>query len=150
MKVFRIVKKNRADDISGTGAVLNPGRWNKRGTAVLYTSESKALALLEVLVHLPGAFIPQYTIITLEIPDDSILTIKISDLPANWYQYPAPTILSEITLQWIDDGKYIALQVPSCIIHTSHNYILNCHHKEYKKVKILEKQNFYFDKRLRK
>ena len=35
-------------------------------------------------------------ILSLEIPDDSITEIEIDQLPRNWTDYPAPTILSEI------------------------------------------------------
>ena len=57
-------------------------------------------------------------------------------------------ILSEIAEKWIEENKTIALKVPSCIIHSSHNYILNCRHPEYSKVKLLECKNFKFDSRL--
>lgn len=151
MIVFRITKSKRASDISGTGAALNPGRWNTRGTPVLYTGESKEIALLENIVHIPPMLTPELDILTIEIPDDSITKLKIKDLPTNWSQFPAPTILSEIGQKWVEGGTSIALMVPSCIIHSSHNVILNCSHKNYhSKIKIVDQRAFYFDSRLRK
>lgn len=148
MIVYRITKSKHASDISGTGAALFPGRWNQKGTPVLYTGESIAIALLENIVHAPPMITPDLDILTLEIPDDSILELKISDLPSNWSNYPAPTILSQIGQRWVNEGKKISLKIPSCIIHTSHNYILNCQHKNYNRVKIIDHSKFYFDPRL--
>ncbi len=151
MIVYRITKSNRASDISGTGAALNPGRWNMKGTPVLYTGESKEIALLENIVHIPPLLTPKLDILTIEIPNDSITKLDIDDLPSNWLQFPAPTILSEIGQKWVDEGKFLALKVPSCIIHSSFNVILNCSYKDYvKKIKIIDQKEFYFDSRLRK
>ena len=150
MIVFRISKSKRSSDISGTGAALYPGRWNKSGTPVLYTGESKEIASLENIVHIPPMMTPNLDILTLDIPDDSITELTITDLPSNWHQFPAPTILSELGQKWIDENKTLALKVPSSIIHSANNFILNCNHKDYKIVKILSKKKFYFDLRLRK
>lgn len=151
MIVYRITKSKRASDISGTGAALNPGRWNMKGTPVLYTGESKEIALLENIVHIPQMLIPELDILTIEVPDDSISKLEIEDLPSNWLQFPAPTILSEIGQKWVDEGKYLGLMVPSCIIHSAFNVILNCSHKDYhQQVRIIEQHTFYFDTRLRK
>ena len=43
-----------ADDLSGTGAARNPGRWNSRDRPIVYSSSSIALACLETVVHLAG------------------------------------------------------------------------------------------------
>lgn len=150
MIVFRITKSNRASDMSGYGSATHPGRWNKKGTPVLYTGESKEIALLEAIVHIPPMMSPKLDILTIEIPDDSITVLTTKDLPSNWFQYPAPTILSEISQNWIDEGRTIALKVPSSIIHSSNNIILNCQHKNYSSVKITNQKRFYFDTRLRK
>lgn len=151
MLVYRITKSKRASDISGTGAALNPGRWNIKGTPVLYTGENKEIALLENIVHIPPMLTPKLDILTIDIPSDSITELEITDLPPNWSQFPAPTILSEIGQQWVESGTSIGLRVPSCIIHSSHNIILNCLHKDYhSKVRILDQRNFHFDSRLRK
>lgn len=148
MVVYRIANSKHASDISGTGAALYPGRWNKKGSAVLYTAENKELALLENIVHAPPMFYPELDILTLEIPDDSILEFKIEDLPKNWFHFAAPTLLSEIGQNWIIKGETIALRVPSCIIHSSCNIILNCRNPRYGEVKVLEQNKFKFDPRL--
>ncbi|OQX82034.1 MAG: hypothetical protein B6D64_01215 [Bacteroidetes bacterium 4484_276] len=148
MIVYRIANRKRALDIQGTGAALYPGRWNKKGIPVLYTGATKEIALLENIVHAPPLIVPDLDILKIEIPDDSITELKASDLPQNWGRYPAPIILAEIGGRWILKGETIALKVPSSIIHTSVNYILNCSHKKYKHVKVLEHGHFPFDPRL--
>lgn len=150
MLVYRITAKKHAGDLTGKGAATFGGRWNKKGSPVLYTGENKEIALLETIVHTPPLLIPELDILTLEIPDDSITAIDIAQLPENWTVYPAPAILSEIGERWIKEGKTLALRVPSSIIHSSHNYVLNCRHPEYSKVKLIERKNFEFDTRLKK
>jgi RES domain-containing protein len=148
MIIYRITPAPHAADIHGTGAALFPGRWNKKGIPVLYTAESRELALLETLVHIPPLIIPELEILTLEIPDDSIAQLNKEDLPANWSEYPAPVSLAEIGNNWVKEGKTIALKVPSCIIHSSSNYILNCQHTQYDTVKVISHNGFYLDLRL--
>ena len=148
MKVYRIAGKKHASDIYGSGAAIFGGRWNRKGSPVLYTGESKEIALLELIVHTPPAIVPALDILTLEIPDDSIFEIEIKDLPNNWTNYPAPSILAEIAEEWIASNKSIALKVPSSVIHSSRNYILNCRHPEYHAVKVIEQVGFRFDRRL--
>lgn len=149
MVVYRITNAQHAADISGTGAALYPGRWNKKGTPVLYTGKTKEIALLENIVHIPPMISPQLDILTIKIPN-SITRLKIKDLPDNWAQFPAPTVLSEIGQNWIDKGKTLALEVPSSIIHSASNLIINCKHPLFSKVKITEQKKFHFDSRLTK
>lgn len=54
MKVFRIDRKKYLDStLSGIGASRATGfRWNSLNTRLVYTAESRALAILEVAVHL--------------------------------------------------------------------------------------------------
>jgi len=150
MIVYRITGRKYANDLSGIGAATYGGRWNKKGSPVLYTGETKEIALLETIVHTPPMLIPKLSILTIEIPTNSITDLEMQDLPTNWYDYPAPTILSEISERWILKGDSVALKVPSCIIHSAKIYILNCNHKDFKNVKILDSKNFHFDTRLKK
>jgi RES domain-containing protein len=148
MIVYRLASKKYSNDLSGAGAALHGGRWNKKGTPVLYTGESKEIALLETIVHIPPMIIPKLDVITLDIPDDSIKTLEIEMLPVNWSNYPAPTVLSEIGQQWVNEADKLALRVPSCIIHSAYNILLNCLHIRYSEVIIIDKSDFKFDFRL--
>lgn len=136
--------------MSGFGASMYPGRWNKWGTPVLYTGSTPEIALLEYLVHLPAGLSPSVEMLSIELPDDSIEELNPEELPSNWHHYPAPSILADIGQVWIDRQSSIALKVPSCIIHSSRNYLLNCRHPRYGEVKIIEREEFRFDKRLLK
>lgn len=56
-RIWRIATRGptwRADDLSGSAAAQDPGRWNSSGVPVDYASTSIALACLETLVHLSG------------------------------------------------------------------------------------------------
>ena len=110
--------------------------------------QEKVIALLEAIVHTPPMLVPDLDILTFEIPDDSITEIKIEDLPRNWIDYPAPSILAKLGQDWVAKGNTIALKVPSCVIHSACNYILNCRHSDYSKVKLIEHKDFHFDSRL--
>ena len=59
-----------ADDMSGTGAKVTGGRWNTPGAAVVYTSQTRALACLETVVHLNAGGLPlNRYLVEVAIPD---------------------------------------------------------------------------------
>lgn len=149
MKAYRIASKKHAADLSGTGAAIYGGRWNKKGTPVLYTGEIVEIALLETVVHTPPMLIPALELLVLQIPDDSVETLLAANLPANWRNYPAPSVLAEIGQQWIDENKAVALKVPSSISPTAAIVILNTRHAHFKRVTLLSSEDFYFDPRLK-
>lgn len=148
MQVYRIASRKYAYDLSGLGAALNGGRWNRKGTPVLYSGESREIALLETVVHTPPLLVPELDLLVLDIPGDSISEFNVADLPPNWMEYPAPAILAEMGEDWVQAGKTIALKVPSCILDTAHNYLLNPRHPEYHRVQLVEHAPFRLDKRL--
>src|SRR6516164_9317441 len=91
MIVYRIGRTRYANDLTGEGARLNGGRWNHKLTPCVYTSESRALALLEYTVNVNIDDIPRALSFTvIEIPGDSILQLPIADLPGNWAAAPSP------------------------------------------------------------
>lgn len=89
--LYRIGKTKRIKDLSGEGARLYGGRWNVKGTPVLYTSDSTALATLETLVHTPLNLMPKnLSILTLQLPDSLDFTsINPEELPKKWGVNPA-------------------------------------------------------------
>ena len=59
MTIFRLSKQKYSDNLSGIGAELSGGRWNNKGTRILYTSDSRALCTAEIAVHMPIGLIPK-------------------------------------------------------------------------------------------
>jgi RES domain-containing protein len=150
MIVFRLCRKNYANDLSGRGAEINGGRWNSQGISALYTSSSRALCAIEIIVHVPAGIIPaDYYLVTIDIPDDApINTIDIKNLPANWNSNPISASTQRIGNAFFAGQKELVLKVPSAIIKDEWNYILNPVHKDFQKVKIIDTEPFAFDTRL--
>jgi hypothetical protein len=66
----------------------------------------------------------------------------------NGLHYPAPSEITMIGDEWINSHQSIALKVPSCIVPSASNYVLNCSHTDYGKVKIIDISPFKIDNRL--
>ncbi|WP_378187276.1 RES family NAD+ phosphorylase [Aquimarina sp. W85] len=151
MRVFRIAKKQYIDDLNGIGAKTVGGRWNAKGIAILYTSTSAALSILEVLAHLPVAFFPEdMAIATIEVPDKYIGSFSKETLPKHWDKIPPPIENHDFTMDWINQQKFVGFKVPSIIIPKEQNLLINPNHPNFKSVKIVEIEPFNFDSRLLK
>lgn len=153
MQVFRMARYNRRYDLSGYGAYLYGGRWNLPGLAVLYTAELRALALVELLVHLPVEDLPQdMYLLTLEVPDDvSLEELTVHDLPDDWRSIAHPQPTARLGQEWLKSGRSLALRVPSVVVPQEHNLLLNPAHPEFFRVRLAqEPELFAFDERLRK
>ena len=149
MQVYRIAKEAYIRDLSGIGAKTVGGRWNFKGVAVLYTSSSVSLSMLECLAHFPPAFAPKnMSMATINIPDDSVCEFKISDMPNNWQGVPSPRQLKEMAHQWIKAQEFLILKVPSIIVPNESNYIINPFHTAFSKVTLVEVSPFSFDTRV--
>lgn len=71
-----------------------------------------------------------------------------SDLQNNWRKYPAPTGLQQLGKDWLLRGESVGLMVPSVIIPTEFNIILNPEHDAMKKLKVIATRKFSFDPRM--
>ena len=153
MIAYRIVKEFYAHDLSGRGAEKYGGRWNSKGNPVLYTSINRALALAEVLVHLPYSYIPDDLIILtieLSIKESQIYKPKLESIENKWDEVPYNNVSQEVGDRWIRDNRYLAMKIPSVIIKGEHNLLVNPKHLLFDKVVIKEMEPFIFDRRLRK
>lgn len=150
MIVFRLSKSKFANDLSGKGAEKSGGRWNSKGTALVYTSASRALCTTEIAVHTPLGNLPlDYTIISIEIPDDiRIQEFASADLPADWKSIPHAHSTQEIGDRFVTDEIFAVLKVPSVIVQDEYNYLINPAHEDSRKIKIKAIEPFNFDERL--
>jgi RES domain-containing protein len=148
-QAWRIVKEKHATTaFDGQGAWLFGGRWNSRGTRIVYTSGTLALAALESLVHLnpPVAF--KYVAIPLEFDEALLETITIAGLPTNWTEEPPPPATMKLGDLWIKQARSAVLELPSAVIPAESNYLLNPAHPDFKKIAIGKPVPFSFDQRL--
>jgi RES domain-containing protein len=150
LNVYRLSKKKYSDDLSGLGAELTCGRWNYKGTRVLYTSESRALCTAEIAVHTPMGLIPRdYYLTTIKIPDEiKINSINENDLTENWKSFPYSGLTQKIGDEFIKQNNSLVLKVPSAVVQGDYNYLINPSHIDFSTIKIVNKEPFSFDERL--
>lgn len=145
--VQKIALKNA---FSGVGALIYGGRWNPKGVPVVYMSESLALASLELLVRLSKqekdhAFLA----IPVLIPGDvSVEALDIKKMPKGWRDCKTPLVTQEIGNRWVKEGRSAVLKVPSVIVPSEYNLVVNPRHADFTKIKPGPPQSFSFDPRL--
>ena len=150
MDVYHLGTTKFARQLNGEGAKLHGGRWNLIGTPCIYCSESRALSVLQYAANLRLDEMPSDLSITIySIPDKSWKQFGESDLPKNWKLKPVPQNVKEWGNMQLTESKWLALKIPSVIIPTEFNFILNPLHPDFKKVKIKGVQSFQFDSRVK-
>ena len=116
---------------------------------MVYTSQSAALAALEMLVHLGRASIlHSYVLIPCAFDDAAVSRLDRRRLPGNWRSYPAPPELQLLGDDWVKSGTSAVLVVPSAVIETVSNYLLSPHHRDFRAIRVMEPQPFELDVRL--
>lgn len=155
MKVYRIEReKYLSTTLSGIGASMDDGnRWNSRLTRMVYTAESRALALLEVAVHLDlSEDLPlDRFLVEIEIADEAVVKeISLKDLPADWSELPPTGSTQAVGDDFVHQNAALLLKVPSCIVPDEFNYLLNPLHADMQRVKVVKTMSLSLDERLRK
>ena len=150
MLVYRLLKKKFSASLSGTGAAAAGGRWNSKGTEIIYTSDSRALSMLEKYIHLPSGIIPKNLVMmAIDIPDNvSIKIVDIKTLPTNWSEDTQISQTRKTGDDFITSNSACILKVPSAIVPSDHNYLINPAHPDFSKIKTVSVDDFPFDKRL--
>jgi RES domain-containing protein len=155
MKVYRIEREKYLDTtLQGVGSALTEGyRWNSLTTYLVYTAESRALATLEVAVHLD--FLEDLPTdrfyVEIEIPDDiEILELSIDQLTENWDSKPPLLETQFIGDDFVSQKNAAVLKVPSAIVPPEFNYLINPNHPDSAKIKVISTQRLQFDNRFKK
>jgi len=149
VQAWRIVReKYLATAFSGGGASEFGGRWNLPGTRMVYTSASQALAALEVLVHLnpPQSF--KYKAIRIQFDERLAQHLPIQELPADWTAEPPSLSTQRIGSRWAAEARSAVLAVPSIIVPSEINYLLNPLHADFGNITRSSPEDFAFDRRL--
>jgi RES domain-containing protein len=154
MIVYRIEREKYIETtLLGIGASLSKGfRWNSFNTRLVYTAESRALATLEVAVHLDlSEDLPNdRCYLEIDIPDNiPILEVQINDLPLNWDAKPPIIITQSIGDDFAYENEAAVLKVPSSIVPEEYNYLINPNHVDAGKIRIIKTYNMQFDSRFK-
>src|SRR5687768_6206831 len=123
-----VVQKHTDTAFSGEGAAKFGGRWNSKGVPVVYTSATQSLAALEILVHLVPSPPLIYRVLSVEFDDQLMEKVPLHKLPSDWQDDPVTSGTRAIGDKWAKSGKSAILEVPSVLIPSENNYLLNPEH----------------------
>ncbi len=143
-----------ADDLTGAGAKITGGRWNAEGDALIYASESQALACLETVVHLNAGGLPlNRYLVAVTIPAPvwaKARTETSSSLPVGWDASPAGRASIRFGSDWIRSTASALLRVPSAIVPDEYNVLINPRHPDSVVIAAVKLRKWLYDPRLMK
>jgi RES domain-containing protein len=148
---YRIVRdKYASNPLDGQGAARYAGRWNESGHALVYLSDSPALAAWELFVHTDLekyalSLLDKFQLCRVEFNNIEIDKVELESLPKKWSENH--NITRKIGQDWLLSGKTPLLRVPSVVIPQSANYLFNPTFKSLQMKCVM--QSFVFDERLR-
>jgi RES domain-containing protein len=114
----------------------------------VYTAESRALALLEQLVHFDADIIPAaFVVIRVEVPDGVIEGLDA--VPPHWRDTgPGLAWTTTFGNQWLAERRSLALRVPSVVVPDERNLLINPNHPDFAIVNVGPARPFDIDPRL--
>ncbi|HET7541075.1 MAG TPA: RES family NAD+ phosphorylase [Polyangiaceae bacterium] len=151
MRVFRLCRRPFSrKPLDGRGGLFASGRWHTPRRLVCYASDSLALASLEVLVHCEPDLVPSDLMaIEIDVPEAVFVEeLGALRLPRTWRWYPAPAALQRLGNTWLDRCTACVLRVPSALIPSESNFLINPAHRDIRKLRVIRKAPFRFDPRL--
>ena len=128
---------------------MNAGRWNRKGTAAIYSASSQALGALEILANCLELPL-DYVAVSINIPDDlAVTTLTPASLPEHWWTNPHPPETREMGSCWALTRSSAVLSVPSAVVRQDRNYILNPEHPDFARISFGPPEPFLWDARFR-
>lgn len=155
ISLWRIAKETpdyKAIDLTGGGAKATGGRWNSKGTAVMYTASTIALATLETLAHVGDRIaIRNAFLVRVDVPDEvwaNRAYIDPADLDPTWVAEPPGSTTKSIGDAWVAGGSSALLMVPSVIVPEEYNVLINPAHKDAPSITAKVQRQYVYDPRL--
>lgn len=113
---------------SGQGGLYGSGRWHQRGRMIVYTAAHRSLAILEIMVHLDTNWPLQPMVAwKIDVPEEFITTPD--DLPVDWKtNLDATRTYGD---EWLAQKRSVAMRVPSVIVPSELNVLLNPTHPDF-------------------
>lgn len=135
LAVWRITQDRYRDAaFTGEGARRHGGRFNSVGRPLVYTSESPALAVLDLMANLdtygPG-LLQHYVVISATVDVRHVRRLSPNSLPPDWRAFPHAPATRTIGDQWLDDEASLMLAVRSAVLPRAWNYLVNPAHPDF-------------------
>jgi RES domain-containing protein len=113
-------------------ASASAGRWNPKGTRMIYAGSSPSVALLEYLCIRGNAVTtrPWYMVVY-DIQDETLVgTLETESLPGDWNVLPHGKATQDFGKVWLNEKEYPFLKVPSARMDIAfypleHNMLIN-------------------------
>ena len=139
-----------AHDLSGKGAELSGGRWNRKGTPVVYASTSRALACLETVVHLTQTPLPlNRYLVQIVVPGG--VWDRATDFDAaqsiGWDSKPAGKVSLDWGTAWAKGASTLLARVPSVVVEDEFNVLINPRHPDLTLVQARKVRRWMYDGR---
>lgn len=119
---------------------------------MVYTASHLSLAVLEKLVHVDPDVLPDgLAAFEIEIPDADVSheVLPLDRLPPDWRTEPPATTTQDIGRAWLGDpARSAVLVVPSVVVPSEVNYLLNPAHPDAGRWSVVATAPFRFDPRL--
>lgn len=143
-----------AHDLSGKGAEKDGGRWNPPGLPVVYSSQTRALACLETVVHLNAGGLPlNRYLVQIDVPPDlwsKAEVLEPSALPIGWDAEPPGKVSIDIGSNWLKAKSSALLFLPSIIVPEEQNVLINPQHPDADAITATKVRKWTYDPRLTK
>jgi RES domain-containing protein/uncharacterized protein (DUF2384 family) len=148
VRAWRLTRRRyAAAALSGLGARRFGSRWSSKGTAVVYASTTRALAVLEMLVHLDLDQVPgDLVLVPLAVPDG--LVGRLDEPPRRWRDLPYVPSVQRVGDRWVASGRSLGLLVPSAILPREDNLLVNPVHPAIGQATVEPLEAFSLDPRL--
>ena len=140
-----------AHDMTGKGAELSGGRWNRAGTALVYASTSRALACLETVVHLAADPLPlNRYLVAVSVPTAAWAAAVELDPAAlvGWDAEPAGKASLDWGTAWAKAKRSLLARVPSVIVPEEINVLVNPMHPDAGGARAVKVRRWVYDRRL--
>ncbi len=143
MRLWRISNYATLD---GRGGLLQSARWHTKGRPIIYTADHPASALLEILVNVDVALLPdKFQLLQIAVPDSIIA--KKAAVSGNWRN--DVRITRTIGDHWLAGADSLLLQVPSAVMPGIFNILINPLHPDASRLRIESAEPVPLDDRLR-
>lgn len=143
-----------AHDLAGKGAEITGGRWNAKGLPAVYTSESRALACLETMVHLNAGGLPlNRYLVQIDVPEvvwRSAKVVATDELPVGWDAEPPGKASLDFGSAWLRSRDTALMVLPSIIVPEERNVLINPQHPESARIAAKKVRKWLYDPRLSK